>query len=145
MPYIKELKITYQRRRVEDSLISQSVKTSEKVYELFKWMSYETREKAICLHLSPQMKILSYETIGVGDAKHMVLDIQGLFRGAILGMATSIIVIHNHPHGKKKPSPQDIKASEELGQVGKLHNIKLEDFMIIGENGYYSFEKKGLL
>lgn len=108
-------------------------------------MSRETREKAICLHLSPEMKILSYEMIGMGDAKHMILDIQGLFRGAILGMATSIIVIHNHPHGKKKPSPEDILTSEELGKVGKLHNIKLEDFMIIGESGYYSFEERGLL
>lgn len=145
MPYLKELKITYQRRRVKDGLINQPVKTSKQVYELFKWMRHETRETAICLHLSPQLRILSYETIGMGDAKHMVLDVQGLFRGAILGLATSIIVIHNHPHGKKKPSPQDIRASEELEKVGKLHNIKLEDFMIIGENGYYSFKERGLL
>lgn len=61
MPYLKELKITYQRRRVKDGLINQPVKSSKQVYEQFKWMKNETRETAICLHLSPQLRILSYE------------------------------------------------------------------------------------
>lgn len=145
MPYLKELKITYQRRRVKDGLINQPVKTSKQVYELFKWMGRETRERAICLHLSPQLKILSYEMVGMGDATGIRLDIPGIFRGAVMGMAHSIVLIHNHPYGSKKPSKEDRITLDRLRFMGEVHDIKLEDFVIIGENEYYSFEEKGLI
>ena len=145
MAYLKELKIRYERKRVKDSVLGKSAKSSERIYELFKWMGFETREIAICLHLSHQLKILSYEMVGMGDARGLTLDIQGVFRGALLGMASSIVLLHNHPHGNKRPSKKDIRAFDSLRLIGELHTIKLQDFMIINENGYCSFEEKGLI
>lgn len=93
MAYIKELKVTYQRKRVEDDLLSKPVKTSEQVYELFKEMENETREKVICVHLNPQLEILSYEVVGMGNVNQVLLDSPGIFRGALLSLAHSIILV----------------------------------------------------
>ena len=142
--YLKELRVTYKRKRVADDLLSRPVKTSKQVYDLFREMEKETREKVVCLHLSPSLDILSYELVGLGSSHEVLLDVPGIFRGAILSGARSIVVVHNHPSGNLKPSAQDKKAAMALREVGEIHQIPLSDFIIIGE-GYYSFDEQGLL
>lgn len=142
MIYLKELKVTYHRKRVEDDFLNKKINNPKQIYKLFKWMKYETREKAVCLHLNPQLEIISYEQVGMGDAMGLTLDIQGIFRGALLSMATSIVIVHNHPHGCKKPSEKDTTAFEHLRLIGELHKIKLQDFLIISDEGYFSFEEE---
>ena len=74
------------------------------------------------------------------DSFTLTLNILGIFREAVMGMAHSIVLIHNHPHGSKKLSKEDRITLERLRFMGEVHNIQLEDFLIIGENGYYSFD-----
>lgn len=66
MAYLKELKITYRKKRVKDDLLNRPAKNSEQIYELFNWMAHETREIGICVHLSSELKILSLRNGGNG-------------------------------------------------------------------------------
>ena len=56
--------------------------------------------------------------------------------------AKSYYIIHNHIDGDSSPSEQDIIATNNIILQSKKIHIKLIDHLIIGENDYYSFEKK---
>jgi DNA repair protein RadC len=129
---------------VADDLLKKPVTTSKQVYELFKEMENEAREKVVCLHLSPQLEILSYELVGMGSAHQVLFDVSELFRGAVVAAARTITVVHNHPSGSLKPSVQDEMAVTELRKAAELLRIPLTDFIIIGD-GYYSFNEEGRL
>jgi DNA repair protein RadC len=102
MAYLKELKVTFKRRQVDDDLINQSAQSPEQVYALFKHLQDEPKMKVVGLHLNSQMEILSYETAAIGSAKTVVLKAVEIYRNAILAGATSLIVVENHPWGDSK-------------------------------------------
>lgn len=144
MAYIKELKLTYERKRVDDDLLFTPVESADHVYYLFREMQNEAREKIVCLHLNPKLEILSYEVVAMGTAHYVISDPIEVFRGAIVVRASKIIIIHNHPAGSSKPSEADRKGAAKIRELGELHNIRLQDFMIIGEDGYFSFDEEGM-
>lgn len=137
--FIRELQVSYKRKKIQGKFLEDYAQTADLVYEFFKELGYQTRENVICLHLNNQLKILSYELVGMGDNNHAICDVPGIFRGAILAMASSIILVHNHPNGVCKASSADIDVFRKISQLGKLHKIPLNDFIIIDENGYCSF------
>jgi DNA repair protein RadC len=145
MAYIKELKVTYTRKRVDDDLLSQPMQSPEQVYQLFKFMQDETKEKVVVLHLNPQLEVLSYEVASIGTANYAVLEPSEIYRNAVLARASSIIVIHNHPSGQSTPSEEDMKAASHLDDSLKLGRMPLQDFIIIGFEHFYSFREQGYL
>ena len=142
MAYLKKLKVTYTRKRVKDDFLQKPVKNPKQVYELFREMENETREKVVCLHLNNQLEILSYEVVGMGNNKRVLLDVQGIYRGALVSLASSIIIVHNHPNGLCEPSKQDERAYISLLEPSGFMEIPIQDFIIIGDDGYYSFDEK---
>lgn len=144
MAYIRELKLTYERKRVDEDLLKAPVETAEQVYRLFKEMENEAREKIVCLHLNPQLEVLSFEVVAIGTDRYVVTDPVEVFRSAIIVRASKIVVIHNHPLGSPEPSPRDIQGAQEMYKLGEIHRIRLVDFIVIGENGYRSLDAMGV-
>jgi DNA repair protein RadC len=140
---LTELRLTYRRKKVKDDLLSRKITSPRQVYQLFKDMQDETKEKLVCLHLSHQKEILSYEVVAIGTAHSIVVDAAGIFRAAILTGAASIIVVHNHPLGTRAMSPEDKQTIVRLTESGKILGIPLLDFIVIGEDGYTSFDDLG--
>ena len=62
---------------------------------------------------------------------------------AIRLKATSIIIVHNHPSGRVKPSEEDRKLTKDMKVAGEILNIPLLDHIIIGAGRYYSFSEEG--
>jgi DNA repair protein RadC len=50
-----------------------------------------------------------------------------------------MILSHNHPSGKLKPSDADFLITKELKLAGKQLDVQVLDHIIITEHGYYSF------
>jgi DNA repair protein RadC len=68
-----------------------------------------------------------------------------VFREALLRQAVSVVVAHNHPSGDPTPSPQDILATMELVQAGKLLDIEVRDHIIIGAARSVSLFRDGYM
>ena len=113
MPYIRELKITYERKRVDDDLLGKPVESAAQVYQLFRDMENEAREKIVCLHLNPQLEILSFEVVAIGTDRYVTTDPIEIFRSAIVVRASKIIVLHNHPPGSAEPATAGIQGTKE--------------------------------
>ncbi|MDQ0044923.1 DNA repair protein RadC [Variovorax boronicumulans] len=93
------------------------------------------------LHLNPQLEILSYEVAAIGSATATLMEPVEIYRNAMLARASSLIVVHNHPSGHCKPSEADISIAMKLHELGVIHGMPLQDFIIIGDGTYGSFRE----
>ncbi|WP_303907359.1 JAB domain-containing protein [Thiohalomonas denitrificans] len=143
MGYIKKLKATFMRKRVDDDLLGIPVESAEHAYRLFKDMENEAKEKLVCLHLTENYEIISFEVVAIGTEKYLLAEPQEIIRSAALIRAKRIVLLHNHPPGSPEPSASDIKAATELKRVAEAMKIVLQDMIIIGDGGYTSLASRG--
>ena len=80
-----------------------------------------------------------------GGISHVVVDVRVLFKEALSELATSIVLVHNHPSGKLTPSQEDISLTRRVVSAGELLQIRVLDHLIFTNNGYYSFSDEGAL
>ncbi|MDU8952966.1 MAG: JAB domain-containing protein, partial [Streptococcus sp.] len=57
-------------------------------------------------------------------------------------MATSLIVVHNHPSGEAYPSRNDIDFTQKIKRSCDDLGICLLDHLIVGKSTYYSFREE---
>ena len=59
--------------------------------------------------------------------------------------AKGVVLVHNHPGGKLKPSQEDIARTKDIENVLKGIGVKVYDHLIIVPGAHYSFKENGLL
>ena len=92
-----------------------------------------TLEKMAILCIDSSNQAINTAVLNIGSHKDVKVVPSEIFRIAILSNATSIIICHNHPSGKVKPSDYDIQVTKRIGQIGDLLGIKLIDSLILGD------------
>lgn len=91
-----------------------------------------------------------FHPLAVFEVSHGTVDaslLQGreVFLRLCLVGAVNFVLLHNHPSGITTPSKADTIIAEKMNQLGKLTDIPLIDFIIVGKQNYFSFKEKGLL
>ena len=89
--------------------------------------------------------VIHMETISEGGITGTVADPRIILRIALEKHATGLILCHNHPSGNIQPSEADKAITSKIQHAAALHDIRLLDHLIIGENNYLSFADEGLL
>lgn len=97
------------------------------------------------LLLNKANKITGKVKMSSGGTDATVVDLKMIFRKAIEGQASAIIVCHNHPSGQLRPSQADLDLTKKIKASGQLLSVPLLDHLIIGDGGYYSFADEGVL
>ena len=97
------------------------------------------------LLLNKSNKIIGKIQMSTGGTSATIVDVKIIFRKAIEGQATSIVVCHNHPSGRLRPSEADLGLTKKIKESGKILGVHLLDHLIIGDGGYYSFADEGVL
>lgn len=95
--------------------------------------------------LNRSNRLLGISSISKGGVSGTVADPKIIFALALKGVASGIIVAHNHPSGNLKPSQADIKLTRKLQDAGKLLDIMLLDHLILTPDGYTSLSDEGLM
>lgn len=90
-------------------------------------------------------QVIHQETISEGGITGTVADPRIILRIALENHATGLILCHNHPSGNIQPSEADKAITSKIQQAAAVHDIRLLDHLIIGENSYLSFADEGLL
>lgn len=91
------------------------------------------------LYLNRANVVLRKEKISSGGVAGTVVDNKIILKKALLNLASSIILVHNHPSGNLNPSIQDKKVTKKMKLACELLEINLLDHLIIAGNSYYSF------
>ena len=61
---------------------------------------------------------------------------------ALVDIAVSIVVAHNHPSGILEPSTEDLITTRRLAESGRLLGIPLLDHFIVSAEGYSSLRER---
>ena len=88
-------------------------------------------------------KLIRKVQVSKGGVTATYVDQKLIWKEALEKLATSIILIHNHPSGTLKPSRQDIELTRKIAYGGRQLGIVVNDHLIIGGGSYYSFADEG--
>lgn len=107
-------------------------------------MSNLAEEYLYLICMTCRCKPISFFEVSHGIYNTSIVNCREIFIRALLCGATNIIVIHNHPSGNPEPSLEDIKITKKLKEASELIGIQFSDHIIIGRDGYYSFNEERL-
>ena len=145
--FINELAITYSRKEISQN----SIKNSAAVYNLIKEIysntqsEIELKEYFFMILLNRANKVIGYYKLSEGGISGTVVDLRLAFGTALKGLASGIIITHNHPSGNLSPSEEDKRLTKKFVEAGKLLDIAVLDHLIVTNNGYYSFADERLI
>lgn len=93
--------------------------------------------------LSRSGRVITTECISRGGTAATVVEPKVVMKRAIEHLASSLILVHNHPSGNRCPSPQDDTLTRRISEAGKIMEIAVADHLIITPEGYYSYCDEG--
>ena len=103
------------------------------------------REWFLILIFDAQLKFWGWLTVSVGTRSMVLVDVPYVFQHVLMSGQTTFVVVHNHPSGSKRPSPEDLALTDALDRGAKLLHLQLLDHIIIAGDGYTSLRETGYL
>jgi DNA repair protein RadC len=103
------------------------------------------------LALDSKLRLVRCYEVTSGLLNQTLVHAREVFREAIAASAAHLVLVHNHPSGDPKPSPDDLRSTKELVQAGKIVGIPLLDHVIIGRSsemnpsGFVSLKQMGII
>jgi len=93
-------------------------------------------------YLNTQNQIIHQQTIFIGSLTRSLAEPREILHYAIKHMATSIILVHNHPSGATRPSRDDDQVTEKIKEACEMMGFVLLDHLIVGGDSYYSYREE---
>lgn len=121
------------------------IRMPQDVADYMKDMEHLQQEEFHIMLLNTKNKIIFRQMIAKGTVSGALVSAREIFNPAIKRMATSIILIHNHPSSDTTPSQEDISMTKSIVQAGKITGINVLDHIIIGKGQYLSMKESGYM
>lgn len=122
------------------------IRSNSDVFALFNPIMGALRhEEFWAVYLSGTNRILEYGQISRGGVNSSMVDVKMVMNKAVTLLASSIIVVHNHPSGSLEVSMDDQEITQKLLSACRVLDINLLDHVIITQNRGVSLREKGLL
>jgi DNA repair protein RadC len=109
------------------------------------------QEEFHALLLNTRNELICDEQITVGLLDRTQIHPREVFRSAIRRNCSRVLLVHNHPGGDPTPSAQDIAATRQLVEAGKIVGIDVLDHVVLGTRtasrtrDWLSFRQENLL
>lgn len=141
---VLEIMRRYNMEKLGDRLV---VKSSS---DIFNYMQPEAapliNEHIWIILVNRSNAIIERKVVSAGGTTATVFDIKTILRHAILTPGTeAVIMVHNHPSGNLRPSPQDDNITKMLEEGCRYLGLKLLDHVIVTQDGFYSYADQGRL
>jgi len=134
------------RRKLAEPQKRAKITSSSDVYELMKpELSDASVEHFYVIMLNSANQVIRKQVISQGGTTATIADPKLIFKYALDHMANSIILVHNHPSGNKKPSDADIRLTKKLVEAGKNLDLSVLDHVIFTDVGYFSFADESMI
>lgn len=133
-------------RRINKNVNSEKKKIHSAcdVYNLVSQIYFGLKTEIISvIMLDVRLNVIAINKLSSGLSSNVILGIKEVFSEPIKQMASSIILVHNHPGGSIIPSKDDIKFTKKIEEYGNTFKIKLIDHIIIAKDKYISMKEKG--
>ena len=102
-------------------------------------------EAFLTVFLNVKNEVIANEIISEGTVNRVVVFPRKIIESALHHNASRVILVHNHPSGKVKPSDEDKKLTEIIVNATKALDIKVLDHIVVGKEGHFSFVENNLM
>ena len=143
MNELAEIKVSYSTKNNQKQKITSSFNAYEILLKAWSKKTIELQEEFKVILLNNANEVLGIYPMAKGGITGCVVDIRLVFAVALKCNATGIILAHNHPSGKLKPSDADLSITRKINSASIILDIKLLDHLIVTKNGFYSFSDEG--
>ena len=134
------------RRKEADAAPRTTITCSRDIYNLIRPHLMDLPHEEFWVILLNRANVVMRKTaISRGGVAGTVADPKMIFKEALEQLASSIILVHNHPSGNRNPSAADIQLTKKLKEAGNFLDLPILDHLIFAESAYYSFADEGLL
>jgi len=132
------------RRKSLEPVKKLKLLSSKQIYELvYPDLADLKHEEFWVVLLKRNNELIKKVRISAGGVAGTVADTKIIFNHALTELASSVVLVHNHPSGNLKPSSQDMNFTKRTVEAGKLLEILVIDHLIFTDSGYYSFADEG--
>ncbi|MGJ5641519.1 JAB domain-containing protein [Formosa sp. S-31] len=143
---VNEIQIRYKENLKTSQIISCSEDANNIIYDNWDKDTIGVHETFKILLLNNSNKVKGIFVLSSGGITGTIVDIRILFATVLKSLSTAVILAHNHPSGKLKPSEADKQITRKINQGANFLDIKVLDHIIITPSGaYYSFADNGIL
>lgn len=143
---VNEIQISYKEQLKTSVVITSSKTANEVIYEHWDKNTIAVYESFKVVLLNNANKVKGIYQLSTGGMTGTLVDIRLLFAIALKTLATGLILCHNHPSSRLKPSEMDKQITEKIIKASKLLDIKVLDHLIITPDGdFFSFADNGLI
>ena len=126
-----------------ENLEMESILSSQKLAKKMQQeLGHKKQEHLVALYLNTQNQIIHQQTIFIGSATRSIAEPREILHYAIKHMATSLILVHNHPSGAVAPSRNDDHVTKLVKEACDLMGIVLLDHLIVSHSSYFSYREK---
>src|SRR5690606_31424904 len=122
------------------------ITSSEDAYKIIKphLMDLKHEEFWVIL-LNRANMVIRKSIVSSGGVSGTIADPKMIFKIALDNLASSVILVHNHPSGNIKPSESDIQLTKKMKAGCRVLEIPVIDHLIFTNSHYYSFADEGKL
>jgi DNA repair protein RadC len=134
------------RRKLEEAIQLSQLTTSKEIFDVMEPVVGDLpHEEFWVLTLNRSSKMTGRYKLSSGGVHSTIVDIRLLCRHAIQQLADSIVLVHNHPSGRKEPSDQDRVLTRKIKDALNYFDIGVNDHVIISNKEYFSFADNEML
>lgn len=124
----------------QKEIVSSSLEGMKFFKKVFSPEELTVREKLFVAALNNANEVIAYTEISSGGTAQTTCDLRHVFSFLVLNLASAVMICHNHPSGKIKPSQSDFQMTEKIKNACDIFAILFLDSLIITETeDYYSF------
>ncbi|GAA0055316.1 UNVERIFIED_CONTAM: DNA repair protein RadC [Streptococcus canis] len=131
------------RIQATDQTLTDRVLSSVQVAEkMMVALGDKKQEHLVVLYLDSQNRVIEEKTIFIGTVRRSIAEPREILYYACKNMATSLIVVHNHPSGSIEPSSNDYGFTKKIKRSCEDLGIVCLDHIIVSYQAYYSFRER---
>jgi len=142
---VAEIQITYRTKPENKVVITNSKVAYDLILDHWSMDTIELQEESKILLLNAANKVLGVHDLSKGGVSSSILDVKIILGIALKCLASSIILVHNHPSGNMVASDADLKITKKLGVACDIMEMRLLDHLIISKDYYLSLADSGLM
>lgn len=102
-------------------------------------------EQAHAIFMNQNFRLIKSVKLSQGGITETSVDIRILMREAVIGGATIMAFVHNHPSGNTQPSKADDVLTQQIAKASQIMRIFFMDHVIVTDGSFYSYHDKGRL
>lgn len=140
---VAEIKISYANTNPAKVKIVSSKDVYNLILDHWDCNTIELMEEVKIILLNNANVVLGVHELSKGGISQCTIDLKIILSVALKCLASSIIIVHNHPSGTLLPSNNDISITDKIKKACELVEIKLLDHLIISSIGYRSMVDNG--